>query len=101
MDRRRGLSVMLVALACSALALCAEGEMRIFWRSLVLSWDLPATQAQDELRVQASLSTDPSREVQQAVVPDADDGHRHVAESRLNVSLSPASARLTRSPPSA
>jgi hypothetical protein len=101
MNVRRGVSTILVVLACSALAFCAEGEIRILWRALILSWDLPTTQAQDELRVQASLYTDPSREVQRAIVPPADDGQRHVPDTGLDASPSAGAARLTRSPPSA
>lgn len=100
MNVRRSVSVLLVVLASCAAAMCAEGESRILWRALVLSWDLPATQAQDELRVQASLYTDPSKEVRRAVVLAADDRQRHVPDSGPRASQHPGAARLTRSPPS-
>jgi hypothetical protein len=100
--RRRRLSgVALLLLACVAASLCAAAEMRILARALVLSWDLPATQAADELSVQASLYTDPSTEARRAVEPVPDRGRPHAVHTPLERSRPAATACLTRSPPSA
>lgn len=101
MVSRRSLGVVLVLLACVAASLCAAAEIRILARALVLSWDLPATQAADELSVQASLHADPSTEARRAVEPVPDSGRPHAIPAPFEQSRPAAAACLTRSPPSA
>jgi hypothetical protein len=101
MGTRRSLAALLVLLACVATGLGTAGQARILWRALVLSWDLPATQAQDELSVQVSLPADPSEEIERAIVPRQDRGQPHPGETAPGPSSAACSAGLTRSPPSA
>lgn len=101
MVTRRALAVFLVLLGCLATGLATASQTRMLWRALVLSWDLPATQAQDELSVQASLHTDPSRDIERAVVPRDDRGQPHLCETVLGRSSAACAAGLSRSPPSA
>jgi hypothetical protein len=101
MATRRALALALVVLAALFTGLATAGHTRILWRALVLSWDLPATQAQDELSVQASVQADPSGDIERAVIPGDDRGQRHACETVSGGSSARPTAGLTRSPPSA
>jgi hypothetical protein len=101
MADRRAVALALTVLACLATGLATAGQTRILWRAFVLSWDLPATQAQDELSVQASLHRDPSAEIQRAIVPCDGRGQPHLGETAPGCSSAACAAGLTRSPPAA
>jgi hypothetical protein len=101
MSRRRAHSALLVFVACVALAHVTAGELRIFWRSIVLSWDRPATQGLDELSVQATLDADPQGEVQRAALPVDGNPRRHVADATPSSRSSINGSTPSRSPPSA
>jgi hypothetical protein len=101
MGTRRSLAALHVLLACVAIGLGTASQARILWRALVLSWDLPATQAQDELSVQASLHTDPSQDIERAIVPRRDRGQPHPCVTAPGHSSAACAAGVTRSPPSA
>lgn len=98
---RHARSVILALVTCLSLALWTDAQIRILWRVLLLSWDRPATQAQDEASVQEPVHTNPEREVESAVLPVHDKGTHHVLylpKSRARAAAAPC---LTRAPPSA
>ena len=97
----RALSVLLVMVACGALSLSTDGEIRIVWRALVTSSDDPATEVQDALADQASLYADPGREIQRAALPSHDDGRPHATDSAVTGARAAWAAGPSRAPPSA
>jgi hypothetical protein len=101
MKPMRSLAVLLALVALVAIGLSVQGELNILLRALVLSWDYPVTQAQDELRVLASPYADPCEEVQRRVLPVRGTGARYVTDRSSRHECCCCPALPTRAPPSA
>ena len=95
MNMRRAIAAALFVVACLSLDLSADADTWVTWES-------PASQAQDALTDQPWISTDVASEVSDAVLPLPGVGERYiVAEARFGDRCAARSADLTRAPPSA
>lgn len=94
-------AIALLALLTGDEVQTGQARLNILWRSLVVSYDSPATQTHDETASAGSLYSDAGREATDAVVAAVSVSCARAIRDVVRLERHWLGSRLTRSPPSA